>query len=291
MTPRPSRGEGQPPSPRSTQLLVELIMNPRDPGYEEAARRRGQSPARRWYDTPAVIAGSLLIGFLLVVAYLHAHRDAPQAAKLHDSLVLRVRDAQRQDATLATTLRGLNGRLSALRDQSLRNSGGVGAQLGRSQLVAGQVAVTGPGLVVTLSEPPAATPSSPAGRGGSTPITATNILTDRDVRSVVNELWADGAEAISVNGVRLTPTSAVRFAGQAVLVDFQPISSPYTITAIGNADDLATGFASSPAASRYQTLAGVEHIGFSFRENSKLSLPASAPVTPRYAHVPGRGHR
>ena len=43
---------------------------------------------------------------------------------------------------------------------------------------------------------------------------------------MVNELWADGAQAMSVNDVRLTPTSAIRFAGQAVLVDFQPLLPP-----------------------------------------------------------------
>ena len=84
------------------------------------------------------------------------------------------------------------------------------------------------------------------------------------MRSVVNELWRDGAEAIAVNGMRLTPTSAIRFAGDAVLVDFQPIASPYTIEAIGDGRRLATAFAASAVASRYQTLAGVDGIGFAF---------------------------
>src|SRR5206468_3747517 len=100
------------------------------------------------------------------------------------------------------------------------------------------VAVKGPGLEVVLRDPPVRSTSASAGRAGSVPINAGHILTDRDVRSVVNQLWANGAEAISVNGIRLTPTSAIRFAGQAVLVDFQPITSPYTVRAIGNADGL-----------------------------------------------------
>jgi uncharacterized protein YlxW (UPF0749 family) len=146
--------------------------------------------------------------------------------------------------------------------------------------------VAGPGVKVTLREPAAATATPTPGRGGTTPIGATNILTDRDVRSVVNELWHDGAEAIAVNGVRLTPISAIRFAGEAVLVDRQPITSPYEIAAVGNADLLATNFAESSVASRYQTLAGVEGIGFSFADSSHLTLPASAPVRLRYASVP-----
>ena len=91
-----------------------------------------------------------------------------------------------------------------------------------------------------------------------------------------------------MNGVRLTPISAIRFAGQAVLVDYQPITSPYQISAIGNADALSTSFAQSAVASRYQTLKGADGIGFSFTESQHLSLPASAATALRYARPLGR---
>ena len=270
----------------TTQHLVDLVMNPRDPGYESAAARRGPDRPPRWYDRPLVALGCAAIGFVLVIAYVHTHRGAPQAAKVHDSLVARVRAAQHADDQLAGTAQHLSAQLSALRGAALPSSGALASLLNRSELAAGQVAVTGPGVEVVLGEPPAPSPSTPAGRAGTVPVTATHILTDRDVRSVVNELWADGAEAISVNGIRLTPTSAIRFAGQAVLVDFAPISSPYTIRAIGNKDSLVTAFAVSAVASRYQTLISAEGIGFHFGESAKLSLPASAATTPRYAYVP-----
>jgi uncharacterized protein YlxW (UPF0749 family) len=108
------------------------------------------------------------------------------------------------------------------------------------------------------------------------------------VRSVVNQLWSDGAEAIAVNGIRLTPLSAIRFAGQAVLVDLQPIASPYVIDAIGNADALDTGFAASAVASRYQLLQQADGIAFSFAEHKTVSLPAAALPALQYA-TPGRG--
>ncbi|MCU1656843.1 MAG: hypothetical protein JWO57_1499 [Pseudonocardiales bacterium] len=269
----------------TTQLLVDLVTNTLDPGYEAAARRRGPTPGRRWYDRPAVIVGCLLIGFTLVVAYVHTHRSAPATAKVHNSLVARVRSAQRTDDALAKQAQQLDSALTKLRDQAL-SGGALASQLDKAQLLAGQIAVRGPGLEVVLKQPPPASSTPQPGRGGSTPITATNILTDRDVRSVVNELWADGAEAISVNDVRLTPTSAIRFAGQAVLVDLQPITSPYTIRAIGGANDLATGFAASAVASRYHTLASAAGIDFTFTEKDTLTLPGSAAVTPRFAHSP-----
>jgi uncharacterized protein YlxW (UPF0749 family) len=273
----------------SARLLTELVDNPLDPGYAAAAGRRGPDAPRRWYDRPAVVVGCLLIGFVLVVAYVHTHRGAPAAAKVHDSLVARVRAAQQNGAELADRVGTLEEQLAAAQGKALPKASA--AELQRAKADAGQIAVTGPGITVTLSEPPVATASPATGRGGTTPIEATNILTDRDVRSVANELWHDGAEAIDVNEVRLTPTSAIRFAGQVVLVDRQTVVPPYRISAVGESDQLSTNFAQSAVASRYQTLQSAEGIGFSFSESDHLSLPGSEPVVPQYAKVAKPGHR
>lgn len=270
----------------TTQHLVELVTNPRELGYDEAARRRGPDPPRRWYDRPAVALACFAAGFIIVVGYVHTHRGAPEAAKVHDSLVQRVRSAQQTDDQLQRRLDQLNNQLTALRASALPSSGALAQQLERAEVLAGQVEVRGPGIVVTLREPPAPSPTIVPGRGGTVPITSTHILTDRDLRSVVNELWADGAEAIAVNGIRLTPTSAIRFAGEAVLVDLQPITAPYTIAAIGDPDALVTSFASSEVASRYNTLESAEGIGFAFGEKSSITLPGNASASLRYAHGP-----
>ena len=264
-----------------TQHLVDLVLDPQDPGYAAAAgRKRG----RRWYDRPAVVVGFLLIGFVLAIAWVHTHRSAPEAVKVHDSLVQRARTAQQRTQQLAAEEARLNTQLATLRDAALSGSSGLVTTLNRSRLLAGEVAAVGPGVEVRLSEPKAA--AAPTDAAGQTPSAGGNhVLLDRDVRSVVNELWADGAEAMAVNGIRLTPTSAIRFAGDAVLVDFQPIASPYVVDAIGPADQLDTGFAASEVASRYQTLASAKGIGFSFAEKDKLSLPAAADMVPQYARV------
>jgi uncharacterized protein YlxW (UPF0749 family) len=269
----------------SARLLTDLVTNTLDPGYAEAARRRRPDAPRRRYDRPAVAVGCMLIGFLLVLAYVHTHRGAPRAARVHDSLVSRVRAAEHDADALAARERDLERRLAAAQDEALPRSGAAARDLDIAQLQAGETAVDGPGITVTLRDRAVRTASAEPGRGGTTPIDATNSLTDRDVRSVVNELWHDGAEAISVNDVRLTPTSAIRFAGEAVLVDFQPITSPYRIRALGDSDDLSTNFAESSVASRYQTLVGVDKIGFSVSESDSLKLPGSGPVKPRYASV------
>jgi uncharacterized protein YlxW (UPF0749 family) len=267
----------------SARLLVELVNNHLDPGYAAAAARRGDDRQQRWYDRPAVIAGCLLMGFVLVTAYIHTHRGAPEAAKVHSGLVDQVRAAQHTADQLAAQAHDLQQQLQRTQDSALANS--LTRKVDLAQLQAGQVKVSGPGLTVTLREPASATASPSPGRGGTTPIGATNILTDRDVRSIVNELWHDGAEAIAVNDIRLTPTSAIRFAGEAVLVDLQPITPPYHISAIGDSDALATNFAESSVASRYQTLTGVEHIGFEFADSEHVQLPAGTVVKLQYATV------
>lgn len=271
-----------------TQQLIDFVLDPRDPSYEAAARRRGGRPVRRWYDRPAVAAGCVAIGFVLAVAWVHTHRGAPEAAKVHDSLVQRVRTALATDRALAAAQAQLATQLDRARAAALSPSSTVLRNLTSSQLAAGELAATGPGLEVRLSDPaPAPVQTDIPGRGSPTPANGGHILFDHDLRSVVNELWVDGAEAIAVNGVRLTPTSAVRFAGGAVLVDLQAISSPYVIDAIGNPDALDTRFASSDVASRYQTLAGARGIGFSFTVQSRISLAAGTLPTLRYAHVAG----
>lgn len=271
-------------------LLVDLVTNTLDPGYAAAATARGGDvarPRRRPLAGLMVVLGCVLAGFTLSFAYVDTHRAAPETAKVHAALVSRVRAAQSEADQLDRSAQQLNSKVNALRGQALRGAGSLSGQLQTAQLLAGAAAATGPGVVITLANPPAATSSAVVGRPGTTPLTATQLLTDRDVRSVVNELWSVGAEAISVNDIRLTPTSAIRFAGEAVLVDFQPINAPYVVRAIGNADRLDTGFAVSDVASRYQTLASIDGIGFSFDERNTLALPASTVGALSYAHAVG----
>ncbi len=286
--PKPSAPSPPKPGPTSplgpTAFLVDLVTNTLDPGYAAAAARRGGAPGRRWVDRPLVALGCLLIGFTVVVAYVHTHRAAPETAKVRSDLVARVKAAQKAGTGLASTAEQLSTEIDKQRDAALGGGSSLGNSLARDELLAGVRAVTGPGLTVTLTDAPAPTATPANGRPGTTPIQAVQVLTDRDVRAVVNELWHDGAEAMSVNDIRLTPTSAIRFAGQAVLVDFQPITSPYTIRAIGDADVLVTSFADSDVASRYHTLAAARGISFAFDEAKKLKLPASTSPSSNYAH-------
>lgn len=117
---------------------------------------------------------------------------------------------------------------------SRRISAGTAMQqmLDESKMLAGTVPVQGPGIVVTLQD----SPKRPA--DARQEIIQDYIVHDRDIRDVVNELFAAGAEAISVNGQRLVATSSIRCVGPVVLVNTTQVGAPFVIKAIGNPEAL-----------------------------------------------------
>lgn len=68
-----------------------------------------------------------------------------------------------------------------------------------------------------------------------------DIVHDRDVRDVVNELFSAGAKGISIGDQRLITTSSIRCAGPIILVNQKAIAvDPITIKAIGDPEVLAS---------------------------------------------------
>ncbi|MGZ4554615.1 MAG: DUF881 domain-containing protein [Mycobacteriaceae bacterium] len=257
-------------------LLTMLQSQHLDPGYAAAAQSGGHRHRPR---TWLAIAG-LLVGAVLGVAVVQAVSRAPDTNVVRAGLASDVRAAR-------DTQQRLSQQESALAEQAerARTAALAGNAEGRAALAtldqlsafAGASRVSGPGVVVTLTD--SSTPNRFPGRktqGGGT-------VLDRDLQQVVNSLWAAGAEAVAVGGVRLDPLSTIRQAGGAMLVNSQPIAGPYTVTALGNATALETGFVNSDA---YRTLTGVAKaygIGFAVVTNEKLQLPAAMPADLRFA--------
>ena len=93
-------------------------------------------------------------------------------------------------------------------------------------ILAGATDVTGEGIIVTLDD-------------GNTVAEGSDVLVhDSDILTVVNELKAAGAEAISVNGQRIIATTAIRCVGPVIQINYQKVAAPFTIKAIGNAQYL-----------------------------------------------------
>ena len=70
-------------------------------------------------------------------------------------------------------------------------------------------------------------------------------MLDIDLQEVAQRALDAGAEAIAINGQRLTSTSTIRTAGGAILVDFRPVTGPYEVAAIGPRQIWSDGSAAS----------------------------------------------
>ncbi|MBR8658121.1 DUF881 domain-containing protein [Brevibacillus sp. NL20B1] len=103
------------------------------------------------------------------------------------------------------------------------------SELEAARMMAGVVPVEGPGVVVTMQDSQNAASSADV----------TNyIVHEQDVRLVVNELRAAGAEAISINGQRLVSNSSIRCVGPTIIVNGIKSAAPFVITAIGDPNTL-----------------------------------------------------
>lgn len=109
------------------------------------------------------------------------------------------------------------------------------------------------------------------------------IILDRDLQLVVNSLWASGAEAISIGGVRIGPNVTIRQAGGAILVDNNPTSSPYTILAIGPPRSMRDVFDNSPGLQRLRLLEISYGVVVTVDIADGLSLPAGSVRDVKFA--------
>lgn len=272
-----------PPGRPPPSLLVSLMNQHLDPGYVAAHQARAGRPApgghRVW-----LAAGALVVGALLGVAATSAARTAPENEKVRSGLVSDVQTARRDGAALSAQRTDLSQRADSVRQRSLAgNADGRAALRDLAQLrqQAAETPVHGPGLQVTVTDSPA------GGETGGTPGVQRGTVLDRDLQLVVNALWASGAEAVGVNGVRLNPASTIRQAGAAMLVDDRPVPSPYVVSAVGEPRSLQTGFVGSDAYLRLSAVAQVYGIGLAVVPATDLQLPASVGPELRLAEPTG----
>ena len=222
------------------------------------------------------------LGFLIAA---QARSEAP-----------RVRYTTQERAPLVETVLALQAQQDALKQQILdlrtritaAEEGSVGSTqqvrdlkdaLLAARVAAGIVALEGPGIVLQLQDSQVPVPP-----GAST---ADYRVNARDLRTVVEQLWLAGAEAISVNGERIVPTAAIVDIGGSVLVNSAYLSPPYQVAAIGPADLYDTLAASPGFVDLVRSRVDPFGIQVSFGQPSTVTVPAYAgSVTLRNARPP-----
>ncbi|HET7397692.1 MAG TPA: DUF881 domain-containing protein [Intrasporangium sp.] len=265
----------------SMTLLTSMLERPLDPGYQQAADRRRAAglPAATSTRTAIVLVMVLLTGFLFAVSARSLRPKPTAAAAVKAQLVQRIEALQAQSSASEARLAALGTQVQALEALALRQSSGSGlASQARALAVqAGAVALTGPGLTLTIDDAPGSATGADAGArpdGGF----SSGRVTSADLQIVVNGLWAAGAEAISVNGHRLTSTAAIRFAGQAIIVDFRPLARPYVVTVLGDADRVRRVFEPAFAGVYLSQLAQEYKIRVAWASAPSLTVPGDASL-------------
>ena len=166
----------------------------------------------------------------------------------------------------------LRGKIEEQTAEQAGSDEGVAAQRQRAadQLAgAGLTAVHGPGLTVRLDDSPRrADGSRTAGRPDDL------VVHQQDVQAVVNALWAGGAEAMTIMGVRVIATSAVRCVGNTLLLDGWVYSPPFVVTAIGDPGRLQRTLDESEGVRLFREAAASFGLTYSVRVEGDITVPA-----------------
>ncbi|GAA4566724.1 DUF881 domain-containing protein [Micromonospora coerulea] len=271
--------EGRDPSARvyAPDFLTDLFRNPLDPGYADAAARRRQDPPsalRRWAARPVTLVVVLAIGVLFAVAYRETVAEEPGRAKARAGLIAEIKQREAETDRLTARADQLREEVSRQRDAAL--SGSQASRLRNLEAGTGLGRVRGDGVVVRLADAAADKDAVTGADAGPSRVLYS------DLQKVANALWAAGAEAVAVNGQRLTATSTIRSAGEAILVDYRPVTGPYEVSAIGP-DAMRDRFDDSRAASLMREVARSTGLSFGVREAEDLTLPAAPQPRLRYA--------
>ncbi len=267
-------------------LLTNVMDHSLDDGYAEAAARKeaeGAGGLPKTLRAKLGLAGGLVLAALVVtVGAAQARISAPVVAKEREELVDRV-DAETKAADeLERTVDRLRDDVSARQREALKQSGGSG----RADLVSvlsGAVEVHGPGIKLVVNDAKEATTGGDGDPRETSGFSDTGRVRDRDMQKVVNGLWASGAEAVSINGQRLTALSAIRAAGDAILVDNKPLVPPYTVLAVGDGKNLSAKFQNSADGVYLSVLQENYGIRTAISVEDDVRLPAAPSVIVRTA--------
>jgi uncharacterized protein YlxW (UPF0749 family) len=251
-------------------LLNGLLRHPLDPDYAVVAAR-GQPPTRgRW----GLAAVALLVGLLFAVAAVQATRSAPSAESERLDLIRQIRQAETAQDQLRQRAAALSAEVDGLRTAALgddRSGRRLNADLASVSPAVGSSPVHGPGLRIVVDD-------APSDSGDSR-----DRILDLDLQALANGLWQAGADAVAVNGHRLSALSAIRNAGDAITVDYRSLTRPYVVEAIGDPQTLPARWVESSGGAWWNELEQNRRMRYEVSTVEDLTLQADPDLVVRYA--------
>ncbi len=261
--------------PRVTLPLLDLIQQQAlDEDYLVAAERRATRgrdpgagaedgrPAPRHLNLVATVVIAVF-GIMASTAAMQTQRNASVDDEGRASLVSRI-DTERERVA------GLQERIAQLRDGNAAreararaiaaNEATLTPRLRRLRVRAGFVAVRGEGISVVVKD---------AASGSED-----GVVRDEDLALLADGLWTAGAEAMALNGQRLTALSSIRTSGSAIEVNGVGIASPYTVLAIGDRGTLQADFFDTSSGLAFNDLSARFGFEFDMQNEDQVALPS-----------------
>lgn len=262
---RPPAPSGAPRPDASMDLLRQISQEALEPGYAEAATRGRAKKSRIWS-----LAAAMVVGAVIAVAGVDHLASAPADQAERAQLVKQITQMQSNVSGQQEQVRQLTQEVSDLQSQVLPASQARG--LDDAQQAAGAVAMTGPGVVVTVDDAPQATSDD-------------QRVSDADLRVLVNGLWESGAEAVAVNGQRIVSTTSIREAGSAITVNYVSLTAPYRVVALGNEATMPADLAATRAGQWWTYVHSNYGLVWTVDASSSLDVPAGTVITPTVARA------
>jgi len=258
------------------------------PGSSHAVRGNRPAPWRRaashgrhhslWQVLVPVVA---MLAGLLAATTAHTARGTDLRSSGRTDITDLIRRAEARVAADTDQVSQLQSQVAAETDRLAASDAtiaGINASAQPLREPAGLVAMSGPGLTLTLDD---AHPTIPV----TDPDEANAIVVHQsDMQAAVNAMWAGGAEAVSVMGQRLIQTSAIRCVGNTLLLNGRVYSPPFSIVAIGPAKTMRDALNQSMDLTQYRKDAKTYGLGYDLSEADQLRVPAyDQPITLSYA--------
>jgi uncharacterized protein YlxW (UPF0749 family) len=223
----------------------------------------------------------LLLGFLVAAQLAAEGPRVRYASQERTGLVDTAQSLQAQQDELKDQIVSLREQIQRLEHDSAGSQAALRTlndQLEQARVAAGLIPLTGTGIVLKLED--STQPVPPDGNE------ADYLVGASDLRTVVDQLWLAGAEAIAINDERVTASTAIIDIGGSILVNAAYLAGPYDVTAIGPQDLFGRLSASPGFEELVRTRRGSFGIGISWAEPASVDVPAFAgSVTLRESHA------
>lgn len=207
-------------------------------------------------------------GIFLGIAIANFQRQVPVIEKSKQDLRISIESRVSNLSILSQKLSDINDQIN---DQNIlitniSNRGLSDLNETNLQIIAGVKSILGPGYKITIND---------ARKTDSLDFQQVNLakVFDTDLQLVTNALWASGAQAISINNQRISTTTAIRSAGEAILVNYRPLLPPYEITFIGN-DEVSKKLVDNPDFKDFQFVVTTYGLEYKLEKLDKVEISA-----------------